>query len=214
MTTDTEGGIKSVRIKGVELRENVRVYFYQGQKWGVCMERVSLKSGSTVLLPCPANCSVDLHVTRMITGHWTHWSILQHMTVSLTTIKFEQKSILYFWLSFNAFSTNRYTIRLMYVIINGPVSKKNRTWAKGSGIIFPKIHWLTTSNCWKENEKVYNIQNNFDTKQFKLLIKLYSEIKWDYSTYEKRITKYIYKLNVISAFITVMITATIAATIV
>ena len=63
--------------------------------------------------------------------------------------------------------------------------KKNGTWAKGSGIIFPKIHWLTTSNCWKENEKVYNIQNNFDTKKLNNLIKLQSAIQWYYN--EKRL---------------------------
>ena len=35
--------------------------------------------------------------------------------------KFEQKTLIfYILLSFNAFSTNRYTIRLIYVIINGP----------------------------------------------------------------------------------------------
>ena len=28
-----------------------------------------LKRGSTTLLPCPTNCSVDLYVAQMITGH-------------------------------------------------------------------------------------------------------------------------------------------------
>ena len=43
------------------------------------------------------------------------------MTDSLTTINLNKKTlILYILLSFNAFSTNRYTIRLIYVIINGP----------------------------------------------------------------------------------------------
>ena len=59
---------------------------------------------------------------------------------------------------------------------NGPEDpdekKKNGTWAGGAGKILPKIHQLTTSNCWKENEKVYNIQNNFDTKILNNLIKL------------------------------------------
>ena len=44
-----------------------RVYFYQGKK--KCLYKAGvLKRGSTVLA-CPANCSVDLYVTRMITGH-------------------------------------------------------------------------------------------------------------------------------------------------
>ena len=44
-----------------------RVYCHQGKK-SVCIGQVSLKRGSTVLA-CPANCSLDLYVTRMITGH-------------------------------------------------------------------------------------------------------------------------------------------------
>ena len=62
------GGIESVHIKGVEFRENVRVYFHQGQKKGVCVERVSLKRGSTVPRPCPTNCSVALYVALITAG--------------------------------------------------------------------------------------------------------------------------------------------------
>ena len=66
--------------------------------------------------------------------------------------------------------------------------KKNGTWAEGEGKVPPKIH--TTSNCWKENEKVCNIQNNFDSKKLNNLIKLQSplnettiELKKDYKMY-------------------------------
>ena len=116
------------------------------------------------------------------------------MTDSLTTINLNKKTlILYILLSFNAFSTNRYTIRLIYVINTGPEEpdeKKNGTWAEGAGKILPKIHKLTTSNCCKKNEKVYNlynIRNNFVTKKLNHLIKLQSAIKWDYNTFEKRL---------------------------
>ena len=77
--------------------------------------------------------------------------------------------------------------------MNGPEEpacweKKNGTWAKGAGIIFPKTHQLKTSNCWKENEKADIIKkNNFDTKNLNRLIKLQSAIQWYYNTYEKRL---------------------------
>ena len=54
--------------------------------------------------------------------------------------------------------------------------KKNGTWAEGAGKILPKIHQLTTGNCWKENAKVYNIQNNFDTKILNNLINLQRQL--------------------------------------
>ena len=97
------------------------------------------------------------------------------------------------------------------LIINGPEDpdekkKKKGTWAKGAGLIFPKIHQVTTSNCWKENGKVYN---NFDTKKLNHLIKLQSAIQWYYNTFEKKVKKYIYKLHLISAITTAIIKATI-----
>ena len=54
--------------------------------------------------------------------------------------------------------------------------------------------------------KRYTAQkSNFDTKKVNYLIKLQSAIKWDYNTFENNVTKYIYKLSVISAVITATI---------
>ena len=102
------------------------------------------------------------------------------MTVSLTTINLNKKDILYILISFNAFSTNRNTVWLIYVVTNRPeepVEKKIGTCAS-SGIISPQINLLTTSNCWKENERVYNLKNNFyRSKKLNHLIKLESAIR-------------------------------------
>ena len=56
----------------------------------------------------------------------------------------------------------------MHVVTNRrekPVDIKIGTCAEGSGIISPKINLLTTSNYWKENERVYNVKTNFESKQ-------------------------------------------------
>ena len=108
------------------------------------------------------------------------------MTVSLTTINLNKKYILYIWISFNTFSTNRNTVRLIYVVTNRPeepAEKKNWYLSQGSGIL--KINLLTTSNCCKENERVYKVKNNFDSKKLNNLITLKSAIRWDYSTLKK-----------------------------
>ena len=63
------GCIESVHIKGVEFRENERVYFHPGQKKKVSvLSGCRLKRSSTVLRPCPTNCFVDLYVALITAG--------------------------------------------------------------------------------------------------------------------------------------------------
>ena len=45
-----------------------------------------------MLLPCPANCSVDLHVTQMITGHRKCGPFLTHDGLLTVTIKKNKKT--------------------------------------------------------------------------------------------------------------------------
>ena len=50
---DTEGAIESVRIKRVEFREDIRVFFPQGHsKLSVIMTEVSVMRGLTPVLVC------------------------------------------------------------------------------------------------------------------------------------------------------------------
>ena len=93
-------------------------------------------------------CKIHLHLNEV------NWYVyLQHMTVSLTTINLNKKDILYILISFNAFSTNRNTVWLIYVVTNRPeepVEKKIGTCAQGSGIISPKINLLTLATAGKK----------------------------------------------------------------
>ena len=60
----------SVCNERVEFTENVRVYFYQGQKWGVCIKRVSLKRGS-IACAVALSCKLLSWPTRDSDDHWT-----------------------------------------------------------------------------------------------------------------------------------------------
>ena len=101
------------------------------------------------------------------------------MTVSLTTINLKKENIIHYPLMHFQQNVIQFGKYIFYNLtdLKNLLRKKNGTWAEGAGKILPKIHQLTTSNCWKENEKVYslyNIKKNFVTKKLNHLIKLQS----------------------------------------
>ena len=57
-------------LNGLNLEKCKGLFSPGTKKKGVCIKRESLKKGLRLYCPaCPANCSVELLVARMITGH-------------------------------------------------------------------------------------------------------------------------------------------------